>query len=200
MDLSVRIGRARGIVTSSMRSFVVRTFPPALALGVGLGCAEDPPAEDPTPVPLAAADAWVRVTDPAADAFASMRPEGTTCDEAGVFLDPFTLSLEINTDLCDYATVEQPITRALAPGDVVNIQAFHYELTAPDPAEGYLGLAIDGVIVWEGSAPIPSAPGPISGEVALERAFPAGAALQWHVHNHGPNTWELLSLMVTPSG
>lgn len=178
----------------------VLSLPLVLALVAGPGCAEDPPPEDPSPVPLAVGDAWVRVTDPATDAFASMRPAGTTCDEAGVFLDPFTRSLEINTDLCDYATVEQSTSRALAPGDVVTIQAFHYELTAPAPAEGYLGLAIDGVIVWEGTPPIPSPPGPIAGEVSLDRSFPAGAGLQWHVHNHGPNTWELLSMMVTPGG
>lgn len=164
----------------------------------GLGCPEDPP-EDPTPVRLAAADAWVRISDPAVDVFAAMRPPEATCDESGLFVDPFTQTFEISTDLCDYVTVRQPSLVALDPGDVVSIHAFHYELSAPRPAEGYMALAIDGEVVWEVTVAIPAAPGPLSGQVTIDRALPAGADLQFHVHNHGANTWELVSVMPTPA-
>lgn len=88
---------------------------------------------------------------------------------------------------------------ALDPGDVVSIHAFHYELSAPSPAEGYMALAIDGEVVWEVTVAIPAAPGPLSGQVTIDRALPAGADLQLHVHNHGANTWELVSVMPTPT-
>lgn len=171
---------------------------PLLALTLA-ACPEDPPPEDPTPKRLAAPDGWVRVTDPAVDAFAAMRPVDAVCDDAGYFVDPFTQAFEVETELCNYLTVAQPALEALAPGDVVSIQAFHYELSAPAPAEGYLGLAIDGEIAWELAVPIPAPPGPLRGELTIDRALPAGAALQFHVHNHGPNSYELISVMVTPA-
>jgi hypothetical protein len=32
------------------------------------------------------------------------------------------------------------------------------------------------------------------------RDLPIGASVQVHVHNHGPNTWELVGVQVTPQG
>ncbi|MEZ4451445.1 MAG: hypothetical protein R3B09_18390 [Nannocystaceae bacterium] len=170
-----------------------------LVLGLGSACPEDPPPEDPTPKRLAAADAWVRVTDPAGDVFAAMRPPEATCDDSGYFVDPFTQTFEVSTDLCDYLTMRQPTLVALGAGDVVSVRAFHYELSAPEAAEGYMALAVDGEIFWEVTVPIPAAPGPMNAEVMIDRDVPAGADLQLHVHNHGPNTWELVSLMATPA-
>lgn len=179
----------------------VSTAPLALVLGMLgmlLGCPSEPTPEDPTPVRLAEAEGWVRVTDPAVDLFADQRPANAVCDDAGYFVDPFAQSLEIETDLCDYLTVRQPSLEPLNPGDVVTIQAFHDVLTAPEPAEGYLGLAIGGELEWAFTVPIPSDVGVIEEEFTIDRALPAGTELQFHVHNHGPNTWELVAVMVTP--
>lgn len=151
------------------------------------------------PVRLAAPDDWVRVTQPERDVFAAMRPPGTTCDDSGYQVDPFTQSFEVQTGLCDYLTVRQPTLQPLAPGDVVSIRAFNYELSAPAPSEGYLGFAIDGVIEWEARVPIPGAAGPLSTDITFDRTLPAGTEMQLHVHNHGENSWELLSVMVTPA-
>lgn len=163
------------------------------------GCPDDPPPA-PEPAPLAVAEGWERVSDPAGDVFAAMRPADAVCDDAGYFVDPLTRSFEVQTELCDYLTVRQASLEALAPGDVVAIRAFHYELTAVTPSEGYLGLAIDGEVVWEEQVPIPAAAAGVAGEITIERALPAGTELQFHVHNHGLNSWELLSVMVTPGG
>lgn len=168
-------------------------------LAVAPACPEEPPPEDTTPRRLADADGWERVVDPAEDVFAAMRPADAVCDDAGYFVDPLSLAFEVDTGLCDYLTVRQPSREALAPGDLVSVNVVHYELSAPEPGEAYVALAIDGVIAWEG-APIPSAPGMLSGEITIDRALPAGVELQLHVHNHGPNSYELTSVMLTPGG
>ncbi len=160
-------------------------------------CPEPAPAE---PTALAVAEGWVRVTDPAVDVFAAERPPEAVCDDSGYAVEPIEQSFEVRTGVCDYLTVRQGALEPLAPGDVVEIRVAHEELVSPIASEGYVGLAIDGEIVWEGRTPIPGPAGVLKGEVTIERALPEGAELQFHVHNHGANSWALLSVMVTPGG
>lgn len=161
-----------------------------------LGCAEERIKE---PARLADVDQWMRVTDPAMDLFAAMRPADATCDETGLYIDPTTLGFEIDTGLCDYVTLTQPTRVELLAGDIVELIVYHDVLMAPTPdAEGYVGLAIDGEILWETTVSIPRNPDKLSPEIVLERDIPAGAEIQIHVHNHGANTWELQSLMCKP--
>ena len=158
---------------------------------------EDP--SDPEPVELVRYDAWERVTEPSADAFADQRPADAVCDDAGWFADPIAQTLEIQTEVCDYVTLRQPTLAAIEPGDVVTVFAFHDLLTAPEPAQGYLALALDGEIEWEFAVPIPGDAASIEEQFTIDRSIPAGTELQFHVHNHGPNTWELLAVLVTAS-
>ena len=173
--------------------------PTALVLLVLLGCPEEAPPVDVEPMQLATPEGWVRVQPPAADVFAAMRPADATCDELGYRVDPFARSFEVQTGVCDYLTVAQPTLEPLEAGDVVSVRAFHYDLVAPTPSEGYLGFALDGAIVWEVREPIPGAPAAMSGDIVIDHAIPAGAEMQLHIHNHGENTWELLSVMLTPA-
>lgn len=168
----------------------------ALAL-VGCTAPSDPP--DPMPVPLVVMDGWERVTDASLDVFADQRPPGAVCDDAGWNYDPLYMSLAVGTDLCDYPTFRQPTLEPLEPGDVVDIDAFHGVLTAEGPAEGYMAIAIDGEIVWELSVPIPADAAVIDGQFTVDRSFPLGSEMQFHVHNHGPNGWDLLAVLVTHS-
>jgi len=170
---------------------------------VAMGCPDEPPPEEPVPVPLARAEAWVRVTDPQADVFGAGRPDGIECDETmgyGLeYLGPDPV-LEVRTDLCDWFTGAQPSLVGLAPGDTVEIRVFHYELVAPMPAEGYVALAIGGTIAWEATVPIPGPMALHDGEIVIDREVPAGTELQFHVHNHGVNDWELVGITATPTG
>jgi len=175
-----------------------RTALLSLLVALGGGC-EDGPAPEPVPVRLAVAEGWVRITDPTMDVFADERPADATCDDAGYLVEPVTQWFEVLTDVCDYLTVRQGTREPLAPGDVVTIEASHEVLTAPSPGEGYVGFALDGVVVWEVRVPIPGEAGELSGEVTIDRALPAGTEMQLHVHNHGANAWALRSVMVTPA-
>jgi hypothetical protein len=169
-----------------------------VALGVVLaGCPDPEPIPDPEPVPVVNADYWVRVVDASLDVFADQRPPDAVCDDTGWGIDIFQQSIEVYTDVCDYPTLSQPSLEPIEPGDVVNVLAFHYTLTAPEPSEGYMAIAIDGEIVWEVTAAIPSDAEVFDQSFTAERSFPLGSEVQFHVHNHGPNTWELVSVMVT---
>jgi hypothetical protein len=167
------------------------------------GCPTNPPSDeetgDPGPLPLADNEAWVRVTDPTQDAFADQRPVDAVCDDAGYFLDPITQTFEVQTEVCDYPTFRQPTLEPLAPGDVVTVFALHGVLTAPELAQGYLGLAFDGEIEWEHEVAIPSDAAVIEETFTIDRSIPVGTEMQFHVHNHGPNTWELSAVLVTPA-
>jgi len=162
---------------------------------VAVGC----PTPEPQPeAPLVRADAWARVTDEEADVFAGRRPAGAVCDDAGYYLDPLTLSFEVDTGLCDYLTVTQATRTALAAGDTVAVELYHGQLAAPTPSLGYAGLALGGVIVWSVEVPIPGEAGTIEGRFIVEEALPAGAMVQMRVHNHGANSWDIVAVTARP--
>jgi hypothetical protein len=159
----------------------------------------DPPPDEPDSPSLVELDAWERVAEVDEDVFGAERPAGAVCDEVlgiGTELLGSELVLEINTDFCDYATVRQPSLRALVPGDIVAIRTWHYPLTAPAPAQAHLALAIDGEIAWEQLVPSPAEEAFVDGELALDRDLPAGTELQFHVHNHGANSYDLLAIEI----
>lgn len=169
---------------------------PLLLALVLSGCPENEPAE---PVALVEPGGWERVEDPALDAFAALRPDDAECSNAGWFVDPFTGVLEIQTEVCDYVTLEQPTLAAIAAGDTITVRAYHDVLSADMPATGYIGLALDGEIAWTYEVAIPSDPVEIDETFTAPSDLPAGASLQIHVHNHGPNTWEIVGVQVTPA-
>ena len=127
-----------------------------------------------------------------------MRPADAPCDEAGYYVDPLSMSFEVQTSLCDYLTVAQAISAPVYAGDRIAIAASHDTLVAPAPSQGYMGLALDGEIIWELDVPIPASAEVYMDELVLDRDIPAGAVLQLHVHNHGENTWELQSVRCLP--
>ena len=180
--------------------------PRITVLWLATGCpTQEPPPDDPEPLPVALArvDGWVRVADPNVDVFGAARPDGIVCDETmGYGLEYFGPDevLEVKTDLCDWFTGAQPSLVALAPGDTVDVRVFHYELVAPLPADGYVALAIGGVIAWEATAAIPGPSALLEHEIVIGHDVPAGTELQFHVHNHGANDWELFEITATPSG
>jgi hypothetical protein len=168
----------------------------ALALAHA-GCPAPPAPPDSEPVPLVIPDGWTRVTDASLDRFADLRPADAICDDAGWNYDPLYRSLAVGTDVCDYPTFSQLTLEPLEPGDVVEIIGLHGPLTAAQPTEGYLAIAIDGEIVWELTVPIPADAAVIEGQFTVEQSFPLGSEVQYHLHNHGPNGWDLIDVLVT---
>jgi hypothetical protein len=159
------------------------------------GESEPPPASSS----LVELEAWERVEAVDEDVFGAERPEGLVCDEVlGIGSETVDGErvLEISTELCNYATVRQPSLRALKAGDTVTIQVLHEDLTAPAPTEAHLALAIDGAVAWEHQVPVPAAGALVEGQISIDADVPAGTELQFHVHNHGNNTYDLLAIEV----
>ena len=146
------------------------------------------------------ADAWAPAA-PEADVFAHMRPADAECDpELGYQADALggDPSFEINTGWCNYLTVSQPLLTDVGEGDPIKLLLWHFELFSMEPdASAYVGLAIDSETVWEQTIPIPSPSRLEIGEFLSPMTIDAGADVQFHLHNHGINSWDLLTIRVT---
>jgi hypothetical protein len=147
---------------------------------------------------LALPERWVPL-DAAADPFDD-RPALVHCLPEAVMAE--TLSAErvlgVDTGFCDYVTVTQPTLRAAAAGELLKVRLWHFELSAPEPAEAHAVLSVDGLRVLDERIAIPQPGGLISRQRVLERAVPAGAPVYFHLHNHGANSWALVELSAGP--
>lgn len=144
------------------------------------------------------------VSDPLAD----HRPETVECQVAGWYLENEDQEIEIDTNFCNYLALRQPSLQAIRPGQVLRVNFYHFDLVAPEPAQGHLQLSVDGQVIWDYVVEIAADP---TGETAGARApavfaeeaviadfcAPAGAELVLHVHNHGQNTWALRDVQVS---
>ena len=151
---------------------------------------------------LVAVDAWVRVADVEADQFGDERPEGRyECNEEeglvveNVGPDP---AFEIKTDLCNYGTVGQPSLAPIVAGDEIKIRGWHWDLESEEPAEAHIAIAIGDQVVWEELIAIPSPASMLTADLVADRDAPQGTEVQFHVHNHGINSYDVISVEVLP--
>jgi hypothetical protein len=56
----------------------------------------------------------------------------------------------------------------------------------------HAALALGGDVIWEVEIPIPGEPQFHELDVTLDRAYPEGTELVFHLHNHGINNYRLL--------
>jgi len=173
------------------RSLVV----PLLASAVMplVGCAVDPLGAEleEGPSELVLPDAWARgLLDD--DPLLHHQPAGLVDEDC----PPSTWGyedgrLEVQTGACAYAWLVQPALTELSPGDTLAITSWHQGLDAPLPSEGHLALVVDGEVLWEATAPIPSSPEVFDAEVVIHRHVPEGSEVGVHLHNHGYNSWSV---------
>jgi hypothetical protein len=143
------------------------------------------------PGPLAAMSAWVDA-DPATDPFAAERPEAAACPLGGTQLEGSTF--EVDTGVCTWLWVEQPLPVAVAVGDPLELVFWHSLLLSDPPADAHLAVVIDGELVHEVVIGVPGDPYAYTEAFAAPIAAPAGAPIALHLHNHGANTWNVLRI------
>jgi hypothetical protein len=80
----------------------------------------------------------------------------------------------------------------------LKVRLWHFELSAPDPAQAHAVLLVDGLTVLDERIPIPKPGGLMVHELRVERDIPAGAPVYFHLHNHGENSWALVELSAGP--
>lgn len=148
--------------------------------------------DDPEPIELVFAEHWQPLDDPAADPLAAHRPELLVCPSGG-WGEEFG-ALEVRTAQCNYLSVEQPLAAKLAVGDTLRLTVWWQNLIALEPATGHLALLIDGELLWELEVAIPGASDARTFEFPSPVAAEAGATVNFHLHNHGQNTWTLAEL------
>ncbi len=166
------------------------------------GCAETPPAVPP-PVPnegpLVNPFDWMPV--PAeSDPFITDDPELVVCKSLDV--GPESLGgvwvYSVQTGECNWHTITQPSTLAMAPGDLLQLRVWHFQLLADGPATAHVHLTIDGEMWATADEQIPSAGRMIVFDMPVTRAVPEGTDVVFHVDNHGINSWHLVDLILNP--
>ncbi len=171
------------------------------ALAMGCGAEPDPVVLEPRSIePLAEPGRWMAF-DPAGDPWVRRRPSSVECEPGfGYYVEDFagTPSLKVDTGWCNFLTLEQPTLVDLRADEVIDLKVHHFRLVADAPAEAMLGLALDGVIVWEHRVPIPSPAGLDKVVIELDADYPVGTPMQFHLDNHGDNNWILVRLEREP--
>ena len=104
--------------------------------------------------------------------------------------------VEISTGRCHEITLAQPCLLDINVGDRIRIIAWHSQLVSedPEPHEGVFMLAMNDTLLWSETSPIPG--GARSFDLTIESHvnIRAGEPVRLHVHNHGANAWNVLSI------
>jgi hypothetical protein len=158
------------------------------------GDGDDAPAPEPRPL----VDAYAWLTVPAErDVFVAAKPGTVECravDGYGPVDFGGYPAFEVHTDICDYVTVEQPLADVVHAGEFVNVRLWHFDLNAPEPAIGFTAVAIEGEVRWQYEVEIPAEGALASSGWVTDHELAAGTLVQFHVRNHGVNSWNLIEM------
>jgi len=162
---------------------------------VGLAACGARPAPDDSAEPVSFALLDPSALSPIAaedDPLAAHRPDDGACPAAAWGAEGG--GFEVQTGVCAYAAFDQPLDRALRPGDLVEISIWHDTLDAAEPAMGHVAVLLDDRVLWEETVTIPAASGALDAVVPLRFAPASDARLGLHLHNHGYNSWRFVAI------
>ena len=126
------------------------------------------------------------------DSLAAHRPETVECPGNSWYNEDG--ALEVETGYCNYLSLAQPSLVDIAAGDTLHLVLWHGDLVFDEPASAHVAVSIDGQLAWEAAVDIPAEAGIFDARVELPFDAPAGSKVEYHLHNHGFNTWTLLEL------
>ncbi|MFN3199492.1 MAG: hypothetical protein ACE366_13895 [Bradymonadia bacterium] len=153
----------------------------------------DPMMEEPAQPPVSVLDPFALTPVTAdLDPLAHHRPLDVDCPSAT--WGPEGGGFEVQTGACAYGAFDQPLPMDLEAGDTLVITVWHDFLDAPEPAEGHIAVWIDDTVIWEEVVQIPAPSRTLGAEVALDFTPTPDARLGLHLHNHGFNSWRLVSI------
>jgi hypothetical protein len=165
----------------------------ALVLGLA-ACGADPPLRDP--VPLVDHRSW-SIAEDGADLYAEHRPAE---DCSPVRFGPEVLSgqdvVEVVSGGCLYVTLAQPSLHDVLEGEVIHLRLWHYPLIGTEPGTAHIGLAFGDREVYRAERPIPTEEALLETYWRASFAVTASTTIQFHVHNHGFNAYDLIDLTV----
>jgi len=122
------------------------------------------------------------------------RPDAVDCPDNSWYNE--NGALEVETGFCNYLAVGQPSKVAISSGDELHLVLWHGNLAFEEPATGHASVTIDGRTVWSEEVSIPAKANIFDVKIPLDFDAPEGSDVQFHVYNHGYNTWTLLQLEI----
>lgn len=164
--------------------------------------------------------AWQKLgsdADPLSSHVATLAGPVVCSDPRGYRLED--LDLELDTGACNYVSLQQSLPYALRTGDLLRVVLWHYPLVSDPAATGHAALLLmdpqagraaeagvnsaglsvaSATLLWERTVAIPKMADLYDEVVMLPRDAPVGAALVFHLHNHGVNQWRLQPLLIKP--
>jgi hypothetical protein len=123
------------------------------------------------------------------DPLAAHQPAPIKCGLTGWFVE--RSSLEVDTTECNYVLIEHPALVGVPAGSEVELELWHFDLIAPEPAQAHLALLFDADLQWETFVDIPSLGNLERVRFRTTRELALGEPIRFHLHNHGQNTWML---------
>lgn len=144
----------------------------------------DPSAFRPVPADL----------DPLSD----HRPSQVDCPPGA--WGPERGSFEVQTGVCDYGAFAHPLPMDLDAGDELYIMVWHDLLDAAEPGLSHVAVWVGSTVVWERWVEIPARSQVLEAVVSLPFDPPPRASLGLHLHNHGFNSWRLVSVEARTPG
>ena len=158
-------------------------FPDGFAPGPRMGSA------------LVVGDAWVRTTfQPTV--FEHEHDHDLDEDCPGLPYREEYGGVEINTGRCHQITLTQPSLIGVSAGERLRIIAWHSQLISEDSDThtGTMMLAVGENLIWAERSPIPGAARSFDLVLQIQVDIAPGEPVRLHVHNHGANAWNLLSI------
>ena len=131
------------------------------------------------------------VTDP----FVEHRPETVDCNPLGVTNESGVL--EVQTDVCKYASLKQGALLNIPSGTLVELLVYHSALFAIEPAQGHVAVMSGDQLLMERWIEIPGEADVYALELQLEEPISMDETVTFHVHNHGANSWKLAHIRTT---
>lgn len=141
---------------------------------------------------LAEAEAWAPVLT-ADDPLRSHRPDAVVCPAGSWAVEDGTF--EVRTGVCNYAAFGQlpvvPVSEDTQVRVVIAHEALWSELGA---ATAHVAVGLGRQVGAEATIAIPSGAGIVELTFDIESTPPPDAPLWLHLHNHGFNTWRVVSV------
>ncbi len=168
-----------------------RPAPLLLIALLGAACSDDlAPRTGRTS--LVVYDKW-KVVARADDPWAAGLTADVTCTAAAI--DTSRQALEIDTDYCPWVTVRQPLQTEIRLGETVRFIFLHSYLFSDPPARAVAELRIGGERYWHMDVAMPRHEAVHKPTWKAAREVAAGTPVEFHVHNHGDNSYGFIDLV-----
>lgn len=144
------------------------------------------------PISLAMANDWTPM--PALDdPFRAHRPADVDCPEGAWAVEDGTF--EVQTGACAYAAFEQSAAEPVAEGMQIRVVIAHEALWAAEgEATAHVAVGFGAKLGAEATVAIPSGSGVHELVFDIESRPADEDRLWFHLHNHGFNTWRIVSV------